>query len=169
MDALFHFIFALAGGYILLKGLNIKFNSFILIFLALCSLLIDIEHVFELMGIFEYIKLHTLITITIPLLILMIFYLMKKGSYELYGYLLTLSVMLFGAVVADMIKGMYGVPLFYPLSDTLYMIPKNREIYFLNKPGMPIVSVYGIAMLIYFGLIGLIISGKKLLESGKLK
>jgi len=167
MDALFHFVFQLVGGYVLLKGLRIRVNVLILIFLAFCSLLVDVEHVLPyLAGIFppldlvDHIKFHTIFIVFIPLLILSVLYSMKKGTKELYGYLLAFSVMLLGELTADMIKGMYGIPLFYPFSDTLYMIPKRWEVPFFGSEYMLAVSTYGIAMFMYFGIIALIISIK---------
>ena len=164
MDALFHFVFQLVGGYVLLKGLNVRFNMLILIFLALCSLLVDVEHVlpnltkiFPLLELVAHIKFHALFIVIIPLFVLFILYFMKKGTYELYGYLLAFSIMLLGELTADMITGMYGIPLFYPFSDTLYMIPKSWEVPFFGSPYMLVVSTYGIAMFMYFGIIALII------------
>ena len=157
MDALFHFVFQLVGGYVLLTGLKIRFNILILILLAFCSLLVDVEHIFTYLGIFGWLKLHTIFVVIIPSLILLLLYFIKKGSYELYAYLLTFSVMLFGEILADMITGMYGIPLLYPFSDTLYMIPKSWEICFFDNCSMKFVSTHGIAMLIYFGVISLII------------
>ena len=170
MDALFHFVFQLVGGYVLLKGLNVRFNILILIFLAFCSLLVDVEHVlpylanvFPLLDLIDHIKFHTIFIIAIPLSILIFLYFMKKGTNELYGYLLAFSIMLFGELTADMITGMYGIPLFYPFSDALYMIPKSWEVPFFGSEYMLAVSTYGIAMFIYFGVIGLIISIKHFL------
>ena len=82
---------------------------------------------------------------------------MKKGSHESYSYILAFSIMLLGELIADMMAGMYGIPLFYPFSDTLYMIPKSWEIYFFDDCCIKFVSTYGIAMFIYFGVIALII------------
>lgn len=171
MDALFHFVFQLVGGYVLIKGLNARFNIFILIFLAFCSLLVDVEHVLPHLAsiippldFLDHIKFHTIFIVFIPLLILSVLYFIKKGTGELYSYLLAFSVMLLGHLIADMITGMYGIPLFYPFSDTLYMIPKSWEVPFFGDPYMFIVSTYGIAMLIYFGGIGAIIFLEKILR-----
>ncbi len=60
--------------------------------------------------------------------------------------------MLFNHIPFDMVYGMYGVPLFYPLSKKLYMLPP-LELNLFGRPSNPLVSKYGMALLIYFGTI----------------
>ena len=159
MDTLFHFVFALVGGYILVKGLGVKYRLSILIFLSLSSLFIDLDHLMTHLGMYDGLKLHNLFIVLIPILLFFIF----RNIY-----LVVFSVMLFGHLIADMIYGIYGVPLFYPFSEATYLIPKSWEIYFNNNPTMPLVSTAGIAILIYFTVISVIIFIPYLLSSANI-
>lgn len=156
MDTLFHFVFALVGGYVLVKGLGIRFNPKILVLLSLLSLLIDMDHLMVFMGLSKTLRLHNLFVVCIPIFLFFIF---RTIYFPIF------SVMLFGHLIADMVQGIYGVPLFYPFSETMYLIPKNWEIYLGGDPTSPIVSTFGIGIAVYFGLIFLIISISYLLSS----
>lgn len=156
MDTLFHFIFALVGGYVLVKGLGIRYHLSILIFLSISSLLIDLDHLMTYLGVYEGLKLHNLLIVLIPVVLFFIF---RDIYFAVF------SVMLFGHLIADMIYGIYGVPLFYPFSKATYLIPRQWEIYFSNDPTMPLVSTAGIAILIYLAVISLIVSIPYLLSS----
>ena len=56
-----------------------------------------------------------------PLILMLVF--RRFGSHKLMIYSLVLMVMMFGQLPFDMLEGMYGVPLFFPFSNELYMIP----------------------------------------------
>lgn len=156
MDSLFHFVFALVGGYVLVKGLGVKYNPYTLVLLSLSSLLIDLDHLTVFIGLSETLRLHNIFIALIPLL----FYIIYRNIY-----FIVFTVMLLGHLIADMVQGMYGIPLFYPLTRTTYLIPKNWEIYLGGDPTSPIVSTFGIGITLYFGLILLIIIIPHLLSS----
>ena len=167
MDALFHFVFALVGGYILVKGLGGKYKLTVLVFLSVLSILIDIDH---FIGVKIPIFHNIFLAIILPSILLLILYFYKKEWTELHIYIFVFIIMLFGHLLADMIIGMYGIPLFYPLSNTLYMIPRSWEVYLGNGYSRPLASTTGIAMAIYFGLIGFVVglgSFNKYLEKKK--
>ena len=154
MDTLFHFVLALAGGYMLVKGLGVRYNLIVIVFLASLSILIDIDH---FIGVKIPIFHNIFLAIIFPGILLLIVYFYNKEWIELQVYLFVFMIMLFGHLLADMIIGMYGIPLLYPLSNTLYMIPRSWEVYLGNDPGSPLASTFGIAMAIYFGLIGFVV------------
>ena len=156
MDSLFHFVFALVGGYALVKGLGVKYNPYTLVLLSLSSLLIDLDHLSVFIGLSESLKLHNIFIALIPLL-----------AYIIYRniYFIVFTVMLLGHLIADTVQGIYGIPLFYPLTKTTYLIPKKWEIYLGGDPTSPIVSTFGIGITLYFGLILLIIIIPHLLSS----
>jgi hypothetical protein len=132
MDALFHFAMSFAGGYILMKGMNADFRLRHLFLLSLVAGLIDIDHIISIIP-KTMIAHNLLFIIGLPLIFFHIFRLMKKQRMQVFS--LVLIVMWIGHLLADMISGMYGVPLFYPLSHSFVIAPA------------------GIAIGIYFGLI----------------
>ena len=153
MDALFHIILALAGGYMLAKGMNFRHNIGILLILSILSLFYtDMDH---FIGAKIPIFHNIFMTILMPAIILVILYLV--GMKRLREYLLILIVMLFGHLLYDMVHGIYGIPLFYPFSDQLYLMPANWETTLPWDQTAPLISRLGIASTIYFGGIFLII------------
>lgn len=155
MDALFHAVFAYIGGYLLVKGLGWKYKPGALAVLALLSLIVDIEHLAENAGLRD-LHSHTLIIVFVPLTA----YLLMELTRSFPGtrhYVLIYSVMLFSHLCMDMIEGMYGIPLLYPLSDRLYLIPGDWEAYLNGNQTEPIIATQGIGVAIYFGVIALII------------
>ncbi|MBN2250816.1 MAG: metal-dependent hydrolase [Candidatus Altiarchaeota archaeon] len=154
MDALYHVVFSLAGGFILARGLGINAGPLELGTLALFSMLPDLDH---LTG---YTRLHTGFIILLPLIPYAI--LRIRDAYrEKRGLLLILAVMLYGHLLMDMVQGLYGVALFYPLTETLYLIPGRWEVYLDGDPTKPIVGTHGIGAALYFGLIALILCLKR--------
>jgi len=149
MDALFHIVIAYVGGIILLKNLNVDFNLWVVFMLSVISLIVtDIDHFIDTeIPIFHNIFL----LIIFPTIILL--YLHSREKYNYFNYRLTLIVMFIGHLLTDMVEGMYGIPLFYPVSNRLYMIPEWLEIYLPLNHASWIVSRLGIALFLYFTLI----------------
>ena len=145
MDSLFHFILSLAGGFIFLELLKVKYRPWHLVLLSFSSLSIDIQHL--LAAFYRPIVLHAFYFALLPLVPAVYFYSANKAKPFLYS--IALSLMFFGHLFADMITGMYGVPLFYPFSERLFMLPMGY-FYFGTSP---IISSAGIAMALYFALI----------------
>ena len=153
MDALFHIVLALAGGYMLAKGMDFRYDARILFILPILSLLYtDLDHfIGAKIPIFHNIFL----TILIPSIFLILLY--SIGMKRIATYILMLIVMLFGHLLYDMVTGLYGIPLFYPLSDRLYLMPGSWETTLPWDSTSPLITRLGIASMIYFGLIFLII------------
>jgi len=141
MDSLYHFIFALVGGYVLVKGLGVRYNFLILTALAFFSILIDIDH---LLGFHFF---HNVFVLTPFVLLFFIALFMKLKRVQLYS--LILVVILYGHLLADMTYGM-GIPLFYPLDSSMKKVP---------YPAMKknFVSPFGMTLLLYFGAIALLV------------
>jgi hypothetical protein len=148
MDALFHFAMSFAGGYILMKGMNADFRLRHLFLLSLVAGLIDIDHIISIIP-KTMIAHNLLFIIGLPLIFFHIFRLMKKQRMQVFS--LVLIVMWIGHLLADMISGMYGVPLFYPLSGGLFLIPPAWN--FIEIDHSFVIAPAGIAIGIYFGLI----------------
>ena len=162
MDALFHFTFSLAGGFLLACGLNKRYSAPAIVFLSALSLAPDLEHV---IGCGDILMLHN---IFIPLAVLLLYFPLKRaGPYAHWAdYAIILAVMLFGHLCMDMVQGLYGIPLLYPLSEKPYLIPEGWEVYLGGDRTKPIVSTYGIGAAMYFSAIGLAAISLRLLSSG---
>ncbi len=145
MDSLFHFVLSLAGGFVFLELLKVKYQPWHLVAISFVSLFIDIQHLFEAFNI--PVIFHAFYFALIPLAAAAYFRSAKQP--RLFFYSIALSLMLFGHLFADMISGMYGVPLLYPLSHTLFMLPAGL-VFFGSSP---VIGSAGIAMALYFALI----------------
>lgn len=145
MDSLYHFIFALVGGYVLVRGFGVVYSFPVLFALAFASVLIDLDH----MG--DSLAFHNLfVLVPLILLFLVAFF---RGYRRIRLYSLVLSVMVYGHLLSDMGYGR-GVPLFYPLVGSLFSVP-----YFMLEVNF--VSRFGVVLLLYFGVIALLILGCK--------
>ncbi len=161
MDTLFHFTLAIVGAYILMDGLKIRYNFKILFLLSVISLSLDgislLLHTTNVMRHDIPLSHNIFLAIVLPLVIYVTF--PKKG---LKDYSIIIMVLLVGHLVSDMITftdsngisvfNIYGPPLFFPLSDKLYLIPDFK---------FKLISSAGIALTIYFGIIFLILKLKK--------
>jgi len=152
MDALFHIVMAFVGGVMLLRSLKTNLSMKIILILSLASLVItDADHFLPVKTpIFHNIFL--LVVLPLPALL----YMYSRGKRDYFNYVLALVVMLLGHLLMDMVQGMYGIPLFYPISDELYMMPATWEVALPGEPGSLIISRLAISLLIYFGLIFLL-------------
>ena len=140
MDTLFHILLALAGGYILVKGLGVCYKFWVLLILAFLSLSPDALSVIQYLiyvsfdiGTGNLPSSHNIfLVIVTPLIFSIIFYIRKNKKLQVYT--LVFMVMLISHLLVDMITiqvegcayNLYGIPLFYPLSETLYLIPDWR-------------------------------------------
>ncbi len=70
---------------------------------------------------------------------------------KLQAFSLAAMVMLIGHLMADMIIGIYGVPLFFPFYGGLYMIPHSWN--FIEIDHSYVIAPTGIAVAAYFALI----------------
>ena len=148
MDALFHFALSFAGGYILLRGLKTDFRIWHLLAISLLAGLIDIDHIITTSPAVLY--AHNLIFIIgLPLGFFFVFSYMKNERLKVYSLLFI--VMWAGHLLMDMIAGMYGIPLFFPLSGQLYMIPQGWS--FIEIDNSYVIAPAGIAVAAYFSLI----------------
>ncbi|OYT41115.1 MAG: hypothetical protein B6U86_03040 [Candidatus Altiarchaeales archaeon ex4484_43] len=166
MDSLFHFVFALVGGYVFVKAVGFESRFLFLVLLALLSEFPDVSH---LMG--NLALLHN-IFIFVPLLLLFLFF-HKKGKKNLQIYMVTFMIMVYGHLLADMIFGI-GIPLFFPLSAEFYLIPQmGLCMYDGSFPhimyGSDLVECFfapsGVALTLYFGVIGILALVKNYLFS----
>lgn len=69
-----------------------------------------------------------------------------------YAYTLALGIMMLGSLVLDMVGGMYGIPLFFPLSERLYQIPNWWRFFPVGHSYA--VEPLGIALFAYFLMVG---------------
>ncbi len=141
MDSLYHFIFALVGGYVLVKGMGMRYDFRVLVGLAVMTVLIDLDHIWSVLV------FHHIFILAPP--ILLFFAALAMGWKRIQLYSVVLAVMFYGDLLADMTIGM-GIPLFYPLDDSLYKLP-----YVVMNPNF--ISPYGLTLFLYFGLIALLI------------
>jgi len=140
---------SLTGGYIILKNLN-QYNTRALLILSLTSLLIDVDH---------FTGLSTLVihNITVLALTTVAYIYLKTKKQEKYAaYTLAFTVMLGGHLLMDMTQGMYGIPLLYPLSSELYMMPARWDITLPWDYTSNVISRHGIALLLYYGAVFLL-------------
>jgi hypothetical protein len=148
MDALFHFAMSFAGGYIVLKGLKADFRLWELFLLSIIAGLIDIDHITGLRP--EVLIFHNLaFAVGVPLVLIMIFRHYKKPKLQAFS--LAAMVMLIGHLLADMITGMYGVPLLFPLYGGLFMIPQSWN--FIEIDHSYVIAPAGIAVAAYFAIV----------------
>ena len=152
MDALYHFILALAGGFLLAEGLKMNYNPWQIFAVSILSMVPDIQHLTVYIGI-KGIELHGIFIILLPLLAYFLLIVFKRNKKE-DKYLIILAVLLFGHILMDTVSGENGVPLFYPFSRTSYLMPENWNIYLFNDLEKPLASTYGIGLALYFGVIG---------------
>ena len=140
---------SLTGGYIILQNLK-QYNTLALLILSLISLMVDVDH---------FTGLSTLVIHNITVLALTTvayIYLRRKKQERYAAYMLALAVMLGGHLLTDMTQGMYGIPLLYPLSSELYMMPARWDITLPWDYTSNIISRQGIALLIYYGAVFLL-------------
>ncbi len=130
---------------------EIKFR--VLVLLALISEFPDLSH---LAG--DLSLLHN-IFVFIPLLGI---YIHQRRKENTKIYVVILMLMVYGHLLSDMIFGM-GIPLFYPLSDKMYLLPQiGLCMYDSTLPkimyGPDLVecffTTHGLALALYFGVIG---------------
>jgi hypothetical protein len=159
MDPLFHFVMSFAGGYILLRGLKAKFRWRDLFLLSVLAGLMDIDH---FTGLGNNLIFHNLaFIIGFPLLLMVIFRHLKHE--KMFFYSLALMVMMLGQLPFDMLEGLYGVPLLFPFSGELYMIPFNWNLFDIGNSY--VISRTGIAAAIYFGIVFSILLVNKITNS----
>jgi len=171
MDTVFHIVLALAGGYILVKGLGVCYKLWVLVLLAFLSLSLDVLSVIQyfIYVLFDIgtgslpLSHNIFLVIVIPLIFSIIIYIQKNKKLQVYT--LVFMVMLISHLLVDMITiqvggcayNLYGIPLFYPLSKTLYLIPDWR-MDLLEGSNDQLISSPGIALALYLGIIALMIS-----------
>ncbi len=134
------------GGYIILQNIN-QYNRKTLLVLSIIPLMLDLDH-------FTGLGIQVLHNVTVLALASAAFiYLHKKKQEKYAAYMLALTVMLGGQLLMDTVQGMYGIPLLYPLSERLYMMPASWDITLPWDHTSSIMSRYGIALLLYYGAV----------------
>ena len=145
MDVLFHFVISLVGGFVFLELTKTRYHPLHLLAITFLSLSIDVQHLLEAINIpFIF---HGIYFALIPSVAALFFFSRKQMQLAVYSS--ALSLMLFGHLFSDMIQGFYGVPLFYPFSAHLFMLPWAL----MTFKGAPVIGAAGLAMALYFGLI----------------
>jgi len=167
MDVLFHFVMAFAGGYVLLKGVRSgrHFGWGRLFLLSFLVGLIDVEHLTGHPP--EVVFTHNLtFALGLPLLLFLAFrYADKKRNGEnatlktLQVCSLVAMVLLIGHLLADMISGIYGIPLLFPFSASLFLLPYSWNLIEIN--GSYVIATEGIAVALYFALVFLCVIAHK--------
>jgi len=153
MDVLFHFVISLVGGFVFLELTKTRYHPLHLLAITFLSLSIDVQHLLEAINIpFIF---HGIYFVLIPSAAALFFFSRKQMQLAVYSS--ALSLMLFGHLLSDMIQGLYGVPLFYPISNHLFMLPNDLSFLLPNSAACfqssPIIGAAGLAMALYFGLI----------------
>lgn len=170
MDALFHFVVAIFSSYILLEHPKSNYNLKDLLFLSLIPFSLDgvtrlyqiIHHALNVGPHLSSDLSHNIfLGILLPLIIYLISQTKKTKIYSLIIMVLVIGHLLSDMIPLAEINGKYifnedGIPLFYPLSETLYLIPSPQFTIF-NMPSSLFMSSASIAVSIYVGLIFLII------------
>jgi len=158
VDSFSHSVLNLLGGYVFLREWGTGFRGRFLLLLAPLSIIMDLDHALNLhslrplrLSLFGNLPspMHNLIFVlgvcAALYLILRLFRLPGKRTYPL-----TLLIMMLGSLIFDMVGGMYGVPLFFPLSEKLYQIPPWWR--FIQVGHSYAIEPLGIALLAYFSL-----------------
>jgi membrane-bound metal-dependent hydrolase YbcI (DUF457 family) len=140
---------SLTGGYIILRNLN-QYNTRALLALSLTSLLIDVDHFTGL----STLVIHNITPLALTTLAYI--YLHRKKQERYAAYTLAFTVMLGGHLLMDMVQGMYGIPLLYPLSTELYLMPAGWDLTLPWDNTSNIISRHGIALFLYYGAVFLL-------------
>lgn len=163
MDALFHLAMTFAGGYMLLRGLGVPFRWRELFLLSFIAGMIDTDHFYRPFG-EQYLLFHNLFFITIvPLAAYLAF--THFGRKKLALYSLFMPVFWTGHLLMDMIEGMYGVTLLFPLSTQMFLLPDWMNIWSFGS-GYAIETA-GWAAAMYFGIIFAILAANEYRKTGK--
>ena len=153
MDALFHVTMTFAGGYMLLRGLDVRFRWRELFVLSIIGGAIDLDHFYRPFG--EMLLFHNVFFITlVPLAFFLVF--RHFGRPKLAMYSSFMVVFWIGHLLADMISGMYGVYLFFPFYNASFYLPGWMNIWRVGTTYA--VETAGFAVAIYFGLIFAIVA-----------
>lgn len=151
----------MVGGYVFLKGAGMRFKTWHLFLLLPLSMLMDLDHVLsyyrlqplkhELLGNLPSPMHNIFLVLAVCAALYAFLSLFDRQSRRTYT--LALMVMMLGSLIFDMVGGMYGVPLFFPLSDKLYQIPNWWRFFPVGHSYA--IEPIGIALFIYFSVVGL--------------
>jgi len=127
----------------LVCGLRLRLRPWVVPALAAASLLIDVDHLPPHFGIVHRLVLHN------------VFFLVFAGAAVGLSFGrsagLVFGYMLFGHLLFDMVAGLYGVPLLWPLSGADFILPESWEVWLFGDPSYTVVSRVGLALAAYFG------------------
>ncbi|MFH0862731.1 MAG: hypothetical protein V1875_06865 [Candidatus Altiarchaeota archaeon] len=125
-------------------GLRLRVGPWVVPVLAAVSLLVDVDHLPPHFGFVHRLVLHN------------VFFLLFAGAAVGLllgrGVGLVFAYMLLGHLLFDMVGGMYGVPLMWPLSRADFILPESWEVWLFGDPSYTVVSRMGLAMAAYFGI-----------------
>jgi hypothetical protein len=141
MDPLTHFIIASAAGYILAGAAGMRIRGYMVPVLAVLALFIDVDHLLPLIGVTRTLVLHNIAFVAAAGLIVYGFAGRDAG--------IIFSTMLAGHLLFDMNSGIYGIPIAYPLSGRLFLIPKEWELGLFGYSSYPLISRTGLAATFY--------------------
>ncbi|NOZ58314.1 MAG: hypothetical protein GXO66_01855 [Euryarchaeota archaeon] len=162
MDSFAHSVLNLLGGYVFLREAGARFRRRHLLLLTPVSIVMDLDHALNYRKLKPFRQeflgnlpspMHNLFFV---LLVCALLYLLLR-ALRLPGrrtYTAALGVMMLGSLIFDMVGGMYGVPLFFPISEKLYQIPNWWR--FIPVGHSYAVEPLGIALLLYFSLVALL-------------
>jgi len=149
------------GGYVFLREARADFRLPYLFILAPLSTIMDLDHALNYhrikplkQALFGHLQspLHNLLFVLAACVLLYLFLrLLQLPGRRMYPA--ALGVMMLGSLVFDMVGGMYGVPLFFPLSDRLYQIPHWWR--FIPVGHSYAVEPMGIALAAYFSMVAI--------------
>ncbi len=161
MDSFSHSVLNVVGGYVFLKGAGLRFKTWHLFLLLPLSMLMDLDHVLsyyrlepfrqQFLGSLPSPMHNIFLILTVCTALYAFMSLFSRQSR--HTYTLALMVMMFGSLIFDMVGGMYGVPLFFPLSEKLYQIPSWWRFFPVGHSYA--IEPLGIALFIYFSVVGL--------------
>ena len=141
----------------MVKGMGLNYGLLRVSILAFFSLFIDLSHVIGILGLFHNV-------FVLAFLILLYLWFSWNNSENSKNYLLIFLVMVAGHFIADMIFGI-GIPLLFPFSNSYYLIPqygiclRKYGIYIAQGSDLVecLVTPFGIALTLYFGIIALVV------------
>ncbi|MFH1721942.1 MAG: metal-dependent hydrolase [Candidatus Altiarchaeota archaeon] len=169
MDLLFHFLANILACVLVNHGLEMKLKFRTLILFSIVALLIDIDHLLLYTG-YSILDegLNTSVLHNIFFLfgiVVLIYFLASRVFLVKNEKAINISALFFillsGHMLFDMIFGRYGVPLFYPLTNRLYVIPRFFEISIGKRFEFPLTTRSSVAWMLYLSLIAIVIKIRK--------
>ncbi len=145
MDSLSHLMLAFGGGLLFVLWSKAKIRHYEVAAFAIASTFIDVDHLLPHYGLANTLLLHNLVVAALLSVVTALLFGRARGALA--------SVMLAGHLLFDMVSGLYGIPLLYPLSETTYLIPEAWELWLFGDPSYTVASRTGIALSAYAAVV----------------